>query len=229
MYGSPAETSQAQYPIGTRTWFKLKIKYGKRASANIAKKKSSEPMVLCLSRTYPAAAMSAKSVSFIQESQWVVRISVAIVRSWYCPNVHSSTILESPVSSNMLGVIHGYTRQKQGASSIPCTWRGTPKKCTSSTSHPPRLTPRTFCAPYGKLGLNPRATGTRPARARRTVDAADENISRNGYGPWNAKGKKSPKKTRPATDAILLYPALTRGREGLEGAKIARRLELQRS
>jgi len=35
---------------------------------------------------------------------------------------------------------------------------------TSSRSHPPRLTPRTFCLPYGKLGLNARAAGRRQAK-----------------------------------------------------------------
>ena len=30
---------------------------------------------------------------------------------------------------------------------------------TSITSHPPRLTPRTFCDPYWKLGLNARTAG----------------------------------------------------------------------
>jgi hypothetical protein len=60
--------------------------------------------------------------------------------------------------------------------------RGPPpkEKRTSSTSQPPRLTPRTFCAPYGKFGLNDaRAEGRRPARARRTADVADENMLRN--------------------------------------------------
>jgi len=68
------------------------------------------------------------------------------------------------------------------------------KQRTSSTSHPPRLTPRTFCAPYGKLGPNDaRAEGRRPARVRRTVDAADENISRSDYGEGK---KKSPQTKR---------------------------------
>jgi hypothetical protein len=35
---------------------------------------------------------------------------------------------------------------------------------TSIRSHPPRLTPRTFCLPYGKLGLNARAAGRRQAK-----------------------------------------------------------------
>ena len=77
-----------------------------------------------------------------------------------------------------------------------------PKKRTSSTSHPPRLTPRTFCAPYEKLGLNARATGRRPMRARRT---ADENISRSDYGEgmeWRRK-KKVPK---PSTTLDECHP-----------------------
>lgn len=41
---------------------------------------------------------------------------------------------------------------------------------TSSTSHPPMLTPRTFSVPYGKLGLNARAAGRRAVRTTADVD-----------------------------------------------------------
>lgn len=116
-------------------------------------------------------------------------------------------ILSSPVSSNMLGVIHGYTWMKQGACQCITRSKRTPqRKRTSSTSHPPRLTPRTFSVPYEKLGWNARAAGRRPARARRTADAADENISRSDYGEgmeWRRKKRPRTKHGRCWMDAML--------------------------
>jgi hypothetical protein len=73
MYGSPAPTSQAQYPIGTRTWFKLKMVNAHQPAKTLPR--------AAFVRTYPAAAMSAKSASVIQVSQWASRAAVAISRS----------------------------------------------------------------------------------------------------------------------------------------------------
>ena len=45
---------------------------------------------------------------------------------------------------------------------------------TSSTSHPPKLTPRTFCEPYGKLGLmglSASTAGTKVATRRVTEES----------------------------------------------------------
>ena len=45
---------------------------------------------------------------------------------------------------------------------------------TSSTSHPPKLTPRTFCEPYGKLGLmglSASTAGTKVATRKETEES----------------------------------------------------------
>ena len=39
MYGSPGPTSQAQYPIGSRTWFSLKIKTNETRQTTWPRKK----------------------------------------------------------------------------------------------------------------------------------------------------------------------------------------------
>jgi hypothetical protein len=52
---------------------------------------------------------------------------------------------------------------------------------TSRTSHPPRLTPRIFSEPYGKLELNAKAAGGKQASAA-TVAAAVTNTKRRGMG-----------------------------------------------
>lgn len=59
MYGSPGPTSQAQYPIGSLTWLRLR---NKQLVNNAEIDRPAR-------RTYPAAAMAAKSASVIHESQ----------------------------------------------------------------------------------------------------------------------------------------------------------------
>lgn len=63
--------------------------------------------------THPAAAIALKSLSVIQVFQCWVNFACATLGSWYCPNVHSSTIAGLPVSSNKLGVTHGCIKAVQ--------------------------------------------------------------------------------------------------------------------
>jgi hypothetical protein len=92
--------------------------------------------------TNPAAAMAAKSASVIQVLQCLIKAVWATARFWYKQKVHSSMILSLFVLSNTLGVIHDW--EKVFSDAMQTTLGG---KRTSSTSHPPRLTPRTFCEP----------------------------------------------------------------------------------
>jgi len=94
MYGSPGAVSNAQYPMGSRTWLSLYMlsnsgQYGRKGSG-----------------TYPAAAISLKSASVIQVSQWCLRAWVAFSRSWLSQKDHSSTRDGFPVASNREGLSH---------------------------------------------------------------------------------------------------------------------------
>lgn len=71
------------------------------------------PLRCTQASTHPAAAISLKSLSVIQVSQCSVNFARATLGSWNCPNVHSSTIARLPVSSNKLGVTHGYIKAVQ--------------------------------------------------------------------------------------------------------------------
>jgi hypothetical protein len=62
--------------------------------------------------THPAPAIALKSSSVIHVSQWFNNAARATLISWYCPNVHSSTMAGFPVCSNRLGVIQGWARRR---------------------------------------------------------------------------------------------------------------------
>ena len=67
---------------------------------------------VALNPTHPAAAIIAKSFWVIQLFQWLVNAARATLGSWYCPNVHSSTMAGLPVLSNKDGVIHGFRESR---------------------------------------------------------------------------------------------------------------------
>ncbi len=97
---------------------------------------------MVIASTHPAAAIAAKSDSVIQVFQWFWRTLNAVALLWNCPNVYSSTIWGFPVLSKMEGVIQGWNTRHKGGE-LPYVAR----KLTSSTSQPPRFTPRTFSEP----------------------------------------------------------------------------------
>jgi hypothetical protein len=152
-----------------------------------------------------------------------LRGNISVLQLPKCPFVDDigvSSVVENAGGDPRLHMM------KPGALSIH-RYRKRRLKRTSSTSHPPRLTPRTFCDPYGKLGLNDRAAGRKPARARRIVGAVNVNISGSGYSP--GMRRKSPRhKTRRGRMPSYYSQTRPRGRR-LEKAKIAQMLELERS
>lgn len=113
-------------------------------NADMIKPVDDQPVV-CITwaiSPYPAAAIAWKSASVIHVFQWFVRVLRAEAGSWNSPNVYSSTMRESPVSSNSEGVIQGYKESVVAGKSRRGKWSP-----TSRTNHPPRLTPRIFSDP----------------------------------------------------------------------------------